>query len=328
MASVAMAASTALPPRRRMSSPTSAANGWLAATMPFLATTTERLCRGFLAGRSYSPARAPRRRKLGISHQRPQHENRHKRGSGQHGASSFSVPSIPTRVQRGNAASAAARKQARSKLIDPLPAVKRREAECRHGVERRRDVRVGGRPHSRKLEPDLRTSGLRLGCGGWSGTRQETVEQVVFVAAQLRGRFRKSCARSRWPSRNSCMPNVTSRSESSGFPSAALARFSRCAGFGDLCVAIQLVERDWRSGPVVLHCQCAAKGTRRRFRIAQRRGRDRLGAGSSRAHRRPFAPPTCSARSPTDTSACENRRRQNRRACRCALFVRACWPRA
>ena len=37
MASVAMAASAALPPALRMSSPTCAASGWLVATMPWLA---------------------------------------------------------------------------------------------------------------------------------------------------------------------------------------------------------------------------------------------------------------------------------------------------
>jgi hypothetical protein len=39
----AMAASTALPPRLRMSMPTCAARGWLAATMPWPAMTSERL---------------------------------------------------------------------------------------------------------------------------------------------------------------------------------------------------------------------------------------------------------------------------------------------
>ncbi len=43
MASVAMAASAALPPALRMSSPTCAASGWLVATIPWLATVAERL---------------------------------------------------------------------------------------------------------------------------------------------------------------------------------------------------------------------------------------------------------------------------------------------
>ncbi len=52
MALVAMAASAALPPRLRISTPTSAATGWLAATIPCLATVTERLWFETLAGRS------------------------------------------------------------------------------------------------------------------------------------------------------------------------------------------------------------------------------------------------------------------------------------
>ena len=41
-AAIAMAASTALPPRFRMSRPTCDASGWLVATMPWLARTTDR----------------------------------------------------------------------------------------------------------------------------------------------------------------------------------------------------------------------------------------------------------------------------------------------
>ena len=41
-AAIAMAASTALPPRLRMSTPTWEANGWLVATMPCRARTTDR----------------------------------------------------------------------------------------------------------------------------------------------------------------------------------------------------------------------------------------------------------------------------------------------
>jgi hypothetical protein len=41
-AAMAMAASTALPPRFRMSRPTCEASGWLVATMAWLARTTDR----------------------------------------------------------------------------------------------------------------------------------------------------------------------------------------------------------------------------------------------------------------------------------------------
>jgi hypothetical protein len=41
-AAIATAASTALPPRLRISSPVKEASGWLEATMPFCARTTER----------------------------------------------------------------------------------------------------------------------------------------------------------------------------------------------------------------------------------------------------------------------------------------------
>src|SRR5512132_1159185 len=44
MAEVATAASIALPPFFRISSPTWAASGWLVATMPFLAITSDRCC--------------------------------------------------------------------------------------------------------------------------------------------------------------------------------------------------------------------------------------------------------------------------------------------
>src|SRR5919204_5805046 len=44
MAEVATAASIALPPFFRISSPAWAASGWLVATMPFLAITSDRCC--------------------------------------------------------------------------------------------------------------------------------------------------------------------------------------------------------------------------------------------------------------------------------------------
>ena len=43
MAAVAIAASAALPPSRRICSPASAASGWLVATMPRVASTLLRL---------------------------------------------------------------------------------------------------------------------------------------------------------------------------------------------------------------------------------------------------------------------------------------------
>ncbi|MEZ6073818.1 MAG: hypothetical protein R3C10_26950 [Pirellulales bacterium] len=52
IALVAMAASTALPPRLSTSSPTWAASGSLVATMPCWATTAERLCDKLPAGRA------------------------------------------------------------------------------------------------------------------------------------------------------------------------------------------------------------------------------------------------------------------------------------
>ena len=51
IAFTATAASMALPPAFRMSRPTCAASGWLAATMPCGATTSERLPCGLGAGR-------------------------------------------------------------------------------------------------------------------------------------------------------------------------------------------------------------------------------------------------------------------------------------
>ena len=53
MALTATAASTALPPALRMSIPTCAASGWLAATMPVGAMVSDRLECGLRAGRLY-----------------------------------------------------------------------------------------------------------------------------------------------------------------------------------------------------------------------------------------------------------------------------------
>ena len=49
----AMAASTALPPARSTSSPACVASGWLVATMPFFASTSERVTNGGPTGRSW-----------------------------------------------------------------------------------------------------------------------------------------------------------------------------------------------------------------------------------------------------------------------------------
>src|SRR6478735_8276647 len=51
-AAAVMAASTALPPCCSTRKPAADASGWLVATMPFLASTTERVARGLAAGRS------------------------------------------------------------------------------------------------------------------------------------------------------------------------------------------------------------------------------------------------------------------------------------